>query len=94
MQTDNRPVRRVTRASRLKKTKGSHGPKEVVMVIKEGKTEARDKDMDFKHTVTLMSTRGNRFMAPSGITREKEKESRRVMGTLSSGEYEIGLFTP
>ena len=94
MQTENHPVRRVPRAGRLKRRKGSGGPKEVVILTKEEKMEARDKGMDFKRTLTVMSTRGSRFMAPSGITREKGKEGRRVMGTLSTGEYKICLFTP
>ena len=93
MQTENCPLRRVLQANRLKKMKGSRGPKEVVMVFKEERTEARGKGMEFKHTLTVMSTRGSRFMALFGITKEKEKESWRVMGTLCPEVYETCLFT-
>ena len=93
MQRENGPVRRVLRARRLIKMRGSRGPKEVVMVIKEERTEARGKGMGLRRTLPVMSTRGSRFMVLFGITKEKEKESWRVMGTLCPEVYETCLFT-
>ena len=52
------------------------------MGIKVEKTEARGKGTDIKRILPVMSTRDSRFMEPFGITKEKEKESWRCMGTL------------
>ena len=56
------------------------------MVIMEEKMEATARVMDFKQTLTDMSTRGSQFMAPSGITKERGKAGRRTVGTLSTEE--------
>ena len=64
-----RPIRRRPRISKLKRRTSSRGPKEEAMVTMEGKVEAKDRVMDFIHTLTVSSTRGSKSMAPTGITR-------------------------
>ena len=56
------------------------------MVTTEEKMEARIGVMDFKHTLTDVSTRGGQFMAPSGITKEEGKADMRTMGTFGTRE--------
>ena len=68
-------------------------PRAAQVGIKVEKTEARGKGTDIKRILPVMSTRDSRFMEPFGITKEKEKESWRCMGTLCPGEYETCLFT-